>query len=77
MWEVVVVAKPGGYGGPAPKSKIGGGRAPCRPLNAVWGLQNFLTENAGTTSFAFPFVGHAHLVHDLTSDMVLISALDH
>ena len=23
MWEVVVVAKPGGYGGPAPKSKIG------------------------------------------------------
>ena len=28
MWEVVVVAKPGVYGGPAPKSKIGGGRAP-------------------------------------------------
>ena len=47
MWEVVVVAKPGGYGGPAPKSKIGGGRAPslsscgytCRPLNAVWGYK--------------------------------------
>ena len=84
MWEVVVVAKPGGFGGPATKSKIGGGRAPplsssgytCRPLNAVWGYK-ISSENAGTTSFAFPFVGHAHLVHDLTSDMVLISALDH
>ena len=77
-----------GLWGSSPKSKIEGGRAPplssCvlwvytyRPLNAVLGLQSFLTENAGTTSFALPFVGHAHLVHDLTSNMVLISALDH